>query len=64
MVKVRKGTKNHCPKCFEREVHNPGCIEAKRQLLSKMRPANFFELSGKEQWEIDKKLGILDYEGY
>lgn len=27
------------------------------------RPSNFFELSSKEQWDIDKKLGILDWEG-
>ena len=27
------------------------------------RPSNFFELSGERQWEIDKNLGILDWEG-
>lgn len=27
------------------------------------RPRNFFRLSFKEQWDIDKKLGILDWEG-
>ena len=27
------------------------------------RPWNFFKLSSNEQWEIDKKLGILDWEG-
>lgn len=27
------------------------------------RPKNFFTLSGKEQYEIDTKLGILDWEG-
>lgn len=27
------------------------------------RPRNFFELSNEEQWEIDKKLGILDWRG-
>lgn len=28
-----------------------------------MRPRNFFKLSPKEQWAIDKELGILDWEG-
>ena len=27
------------------------------------RPSNFFRLSGEDQWEIDKKLGILDWKG-
>jgi hypothetical protein len=27
------------------------------------RPKNFFNLSGKEQWDIDKNLGILDWNG-
>jgi len=27
------------------------------------RPINFFELSSEKQWEIDKKLGILDWRG-
>lgn len=27
------------------------------------RPCNFFSLSPKEQWAIDKRLGILDWEG-
>jgi hypothetical protein len=25
------------------------------------RPANFYELSGEEQWAIDKSLGLLDW---
>lgn len=28
-----------------------------------LRPSNYFELSGNEQWEIDKRLGILDWDG-
>ena len=28
-----------------------------------LRPSNFFELSANEQWNIDKQLGILDWEG-
>lgn len=27
------------------------------------RPTNYFNLSEKEQWEIDSRLGILDWEG-
>jgi hypothetical protein len=27
------------------------------------RPANYFDLSPTEQWDIDKSLGILDWEG-
>lgn len=27
------------------------------------RPSNFLKLSGQEQWKIDKKLGILDWNG-
>ena len=27
------------------------------------RPSNYFKLSPKDQWAIDKKLGILDWTG-
>ena len=27
------------------------------------RPTNYNKLSAREQWEIDKKLGILDWDG-
>ena len=27
------------------------------------RPKNYKDLSPREQWEIDKKLGILDWDG-
>lgn len=27
------------------------------------RPSNFFKLPLEEQWAIDKRLGILDWEG-
>ena len=27
------------------------------------RPSNYFKLSAERQWEIDKELGILDWEG-
>ena len=32
-------------------------------LASHQRPANFFKLSSEQQWEIDKHLGILDWDG-
>ena len=27
------------------------------------RPSNYFKLSGERQWEIDSRLGILDWKG-
>lgn len=30
---------------------------------SKERPANYEKLSAREQWQIDKELGILDWDG-
>jgi hypothetical protein len=27
------------------------------------RPKNYFKLSFREQWDIDKKLGLLDWDG-
>lgn len=27
------------------------------------RPHNYFRLSAREQWEIDARLGILDWDG-
>jgi hypothetical protein len=27
------------------------------------RPTNYFKLSAEERWMIDKRLGILDWEG-
>jgi hypothetical protein len=30
---------------------------------AKRRPANYNDLSPREQWEIDKQLGILDWDG-
>lgn len=36
-----------------------------REMFEKsfQRPINFFKLTGEKQWEIDKKLGILDWVG-
>jgi len=30
---------------------------------ARRRPSNYHELSAREQWEIDKRLGILDWDG-
>jgi len=36
-----------------------------REMFEKsfQRPKNYFQLSGSEQWSIDKQLGILDWQG-
>jgi hypothetical protein len=33
------------------------------RVRANLRPANFLDLSPQEQWEIDKRLGILDWDG-
>lgn len=30
---------------------------------ARKRPANYHKLSAREQWAIDKSLGILDWDG-
>jgi len=37
----------------------------KREMFERSfdRPSNYFKLSSREQWDIDKRLGILDWEG-
>lgn len=37
--------------------------EAEMFEKSFQRPKNYFRLSSQEQWAIDAKLGILDWEG-
>jgi hypothetical protein len=32
-------------------------------IKSQNRPDNFRDLTAEEQWEIDKQLGILDWDG-
>lgn len=36
-----------------------------REMFEKsfQRPSNFFKLPPQKQWEIDSKLGILDWQG-
>lgn len=31
--------------------------------LALQRPDDYFKLSAQEQWDIDKRLGILDWDG-
>ena len=40
-------------------------ISKEREMFEKSfkRPSNYFKLSAKRQWEIDKELGILDWIG-
>ena len=37
--------------------------EAEMFEASFQRPKNYFKLSAQAQWDIDKELGILDWEG-
>lgn len=32
-------------------------------ITARERPSNYFNLSGEDQWAIDKRLGILDWDG-
>jgi acyl-CoA synthetase (AMP-forming)/AMP-acid ligase II len=38
-------------------------VEAPPRERAKLRPPNYASLPQKEQWEIDKRLGILDWDG-
>lgn len=45
-------------KDFFEKMHERNMFEK-----SFLRPRNYFKLSGQKQWDIDKALGILDWEG-
>lgn len=62
-TKVLRGI---CPFCHKNkdEDHAEGCREARMQEASKRRPADFEKRSASEQWDIDKSLGCLDWEGF
>ncbi len=47
----------------EREVFESAVLEREMFERSFQRPRNFFDLPPKQQWEIDKELGILDWVG-
>lgn len=42
---------------------NPPLTQEEMAERAKLRPDNFGDLSPKEQWNIDKSLGILDWNG-
>lgn len=48
-----------------RVLPRPPLINGKGPLAraAELRPANFRELEMQEQWDIDKRLGILDWDG-
>lgn len=37
-------------------------LQEAEQLRASMRPINYNDMTSEEQWETDKKLGILDYD--
>lgn len=45
-------------------MHRPwnGCL-VPNAVTAQERPANYNNLDGRTQWAIDKKLGILDWDG-
>ncbi len=51
--------------CFTFEERPEGMSEEEREMFEQSfnRPSNYFDLSHAEQWDIDKKLGILDWDG-
>lgn len=65
---VLKGTGiySKCPRCYKRvgDTHLSTCKEALMQRQAKKRPENFTSLTVREQWAVDKALGILDWDGY
>lgn len=38
-------------------------IDGSQAARARLRPANYPDLEPREQWEIDKQLGILDWDG-
>jgi hypothetical protein len=48
-----------------RKTFRPRLINGKGPLAraAEHRPENFLKLSMQERWDIDKKLGILDWDG-
>lgn len=67
--KIPKGTKfywaktiKQCMKQEEKKPHIPyRKINAKEK--SKGRSQNYYQQSAQEQWDEDKRLGILDWDG-
>lgn len=47
--------------CEHRECFVAGILTDKTQLVE-CRPPNYVNLTAAQQWEIDKRLGLLDYD--
>ena len=54
---MRDKDKNKTTEIIVKKPTGPQAIAATR------RPPNYYQLSGEEQWEIDKQLDILDWDG-
>jgi hypothetical protein len=52
-----------CGSCVRHKCHHGEWVTMPPAERVKMRPTNFESLSAEEQWQIDKRLGILDYDG-
>jgi hypothetical protein len=62
---VRNGPIYVCDQIASDEVIAaiPKIIEGTDAERAKLRPANYLDLEPCEQWAIDKRLGILDWDG-
>lgn len=57
---IRKPTCN-CVTCWKMYAEKHELTS--RAKLALQRPVNYEELEFRDQWEIDKRLGILDWDG-
>jgi hypothetical protein len=55
-----------CPICRQPvgSQHLETCSEGRCQEISRLRPADYASRSSKEQYLIDRRLGILDWCGF
>ena len=53
-----------CPDCIRLEPYPASqMMKGPQATAAERRPTNFGALSAQEQWDIDKRLGILDWDG-
>ena len=45
------------------QAYRPKEYHDEMQLRASLRPINYNELTPAEQWEVDNKLGLLDWKG-
>jgi hypothetical protein len=50
-------------RCEEQSNSTDSKTDSAGMRQSKRRPHDYDDLSPREQWEIDKQLGILDWDG-